>query len=73
MSEQNQCLCPQDCDCQNPPPDDWDQETGSGVWHTSEMCPVHNDYPEPNPECPLHGGLTPLDFWLAKQDQEAAR
>jgi hypothetical protein len=41
------CLCTQECDCANP--------DGEGVRHRSNECPVHNTYPAPNPECPIHG------------------
>jgi len=47
------CTCPKECDCQNPPSDKEDGE--NGVRHISEHCPVHNDYPAPYPECPEHG------------------
>ena len=40
MSGQNKCSCIQKCDCQNPPPDNWDGE--NGVWHISNECPIHN-------------------------------
>ncbi len=46
------CICTKVCDCQNPPPDDWDEK--DGVWHMSEECPIHNLYPNPNPECSVH-------------------
>ena len=46
------CICTKVCDCQNPPPDDWDGK--DGVWHMSEGCPVHNLCPAPNPECLMH-------------------
>jgi len=46
------CICTKVCDCQNPPPNDWDGK--NGVWHISEGCPIHNLYPTPNPECPAH-------------------
>lgn len=48
-----QCLCPQECDCQCPPPDDWDGV--AGAFGISEECPIHNLNPSPNPECPIHG------------------
>jgi hypothetical protein len=35
----------EECDCQNPPPDDWDGK--SGVFHVSNHCPIHNLYPLP--------------------------
>jgi len=47
------CTCIKVCDCQNPPPDNWDGK--NGIWHISEECPIHNLYPAPNPECPIHG------------------
>lgn len=49
----NICTCTKKCDCQNPPPDDWDGE--DGMWHISNGCPIHNVNPYPNPECPTHG------------------
>jgi hypothetical protein len=47
------CTCPKKCNCQNPQPDN--EEDESGVWHYSNLCPVHNLYPEPDPDCPVHG------------------
>lgn len=47
------CICTKACDCQNPPPTNWDGK--DGVYHTSEECPIHNVYPDPSPECPIHG------------------
>lgn len=47
------CTCPQECDCQNPPPQNWDGVSGN--WGISNYCPIHNEHPEPNPECPIHG------------------
>lgn len=38
------CVCPTECDCQNPEPI-------SGVAGISNACPIHNDCPEPIPEC----------------------
>lgn len=52
-SEKKKCTCPTTCDCQNPPPDNWDGK--SGVYHCSMYCPIHNDDPDPDPECPIHG------------------
>ena len=46
------CTCPQECDCQNPPPDNWDGR--KGVYHVSASCPIHNFRPEPDPDCPIH-------------------
>jgi hypothetical protein len=46
------CICVDFCDCENPPPDDWDGK--NGVWHISEECPVHNLYPSFHPDCPAH-------------------
>ena len=50
---QKACTCVKECDCQNPPPDDWDGE--SGTYAISEECPIHNDHPMPNPHCIIHG------------------
>ena len=47
------CVCPKVCDCQNPPPDDWDGESG-GPYHVSNMCPEHNLYSRSDPDCPVH-------------------
>lgn len=41
--EVNECSCPKVCDCQDPPT------------HTSNGCPEHNDIPDPDPECSVHG------------------
>jgi|GEM_PF-3176617 len=60
------CLNENECDCQNPPPDNWEKE--SGVYHTSVECPVHNDWPRPNPECPVHGGMSPHEFFIARNN-----
>ena len=49
----NICTCAKECDCQNPPPDDWDGK--DGVWHISNECPIHNENPYHNPDCPVHG------------------
>ncbi|HUD03968.1 MAG TPA: hypothetical protein VMR73_00555 [Candidatus Paceibacterota bacterium] len=46
------CTCPTECDCQNPPPDNGD---GTSVYGVSEFCPVHNVYPAPPTDCPVHG------------------
>jgi len=51
---EKECICVKDCDCQNPPPDDWDGGEDS-VYHISNECPVHNRNPRPNPECLFHG------------------
>ena len=53
------CECPRECDCENPPPDDGHE---SGIYHLSNECPVHNLFPGPNPECPLHGDMTAIEF-----------
>lgn len=61
------CLCPTECDCENPPPDDWDERDKSeGVYHISNFCPVHNDFPWPHDECPIHGGMRPHKFATAR-------
>lgn len=39
------CICPEDCDCQCPEPED------GGCAGVSNNCPVHNDYPAIVPEC----------------------
>lgn len=46
------CICPQECDCEHPPPDDWDGK--SGVYHSSNLCPIHNLNPPPMEGCPVH-------------------
>ena len=45
------CTCSKECDCQNPPPDDWDGKTG--MYHVSNQCPVHNYDPYPDQDCPV--------------------
>ena len=47
-----QCICTKVCDCQNPPPDDWDGK--NGVYHISQECPIHNMFPNPHPDCSVH-------------------
>lgn len=37
------CICPTECDCAAP-------EHGN----KSMSCPIHNDRPDPDPECPQH-------------------
>ncbi|MBI4709033.1 MAG: hypothetical protein HY764_02430, partial [Candidatus Portnoybacteria bacterium] len=50
------CTCPKECDCQNPPPDD--RKAGDdGPYHISNECPVHNFYPDPSDDCPIHGEI----------------
>lgn len=44
-----ECTCPISCDCQNPDP-----KPGT-VRLISESCPVHNDRPYPDPDCPIVG------------------
>jgi len=68
MPVKEECLCPQVCDCENPPPDDWDGQ--NGAYATSLECPVHNDFPRPNPGCPIHGGMSPQEFAIAKADDD---
>lgn len=53
LKELLMCVCPKKCDCENPPPDDWDGKTG-GPYHSSMMCPEHNFNPRPDPDCPVH-------------------
>jgi len=43
------CLCPTECDCENPEPAD-------GCAGVSVHCPVHNYRPRPYPNCPVHSG-----------------
>ena len=68
---EEKCLCPTVCDCQNPPPDNWDGQ--NGPWLVSNECPVHNWYPRPNSECPLHGGMSVHEFSDAQFEEERAR
>ena len=53
------CTCPKECDCQNPPPDDWNGE--NGVYHVSNECPIHNDNPQPRADCPVHVKNLPVE------------
>jgi hypothetical protein len=41
----DKCICTKVCDCQSP-------QTNPAM--VSNECPVHNDDPDPNPECPIH-------------------
>ncbi len=52
ITNQNVCICPSDCDCANPEPEN------DGVASVSNACPEHNLYPEPVDECPAekHNG-----------------
>lgn len=43
-----QCTCPKECDCQNPEPEN------DGCALVSNSCPIHNLYPDPAEDCPLH-------------------
>ena len=43
------CICTKECDCENPPPDNWDGE--SGAYGISNECTIHNDKPDPHPGC----------------------
>ncbi len=47
------CTCPKTCNCQNPPPANWDGIHGN--WGISNSCPDHNQHPEPDENCPIHG------------------
>lgn len=42
------CICPSECDCQNPEP----VEGTAGV---SNLCPEHNDSPDWDEDCPVVG------------------
>ena len=44
-----ECTCPQECDCQAP-------ETGL----MSNHCPIHNEEPEPYPDCPQHNMISDI-------------
>ncbi len=46
------CTCPKNCDCQNPPPFHWDGQ--DGIYHISNMCPIHNENPLASEDCPVH-------------------
>ncbi len=49
---EEKCTCPKICDCQNPPPDGWNHK--EGVYHISNLCPVHNFEAIPALDCPVH-------------------
>ncbi len=51
--EDFRCTCPKECDCEMPKPDNW--KGGERVWRYSNNCPIHNEEPEPDPDCPIHG------------------
>lgn len=46
------CICAKYCDCENPPPDDWDGK--EGIYLLSEECPIHNLFPRHHPNCSFH-------------------
>lgn len=46
------CMCPKECDCQNPPPMEWPNK--DVVYHVSMMCPEHNENPAVHEDCPVH-------------------
>ena len=64
MSQQDQCICPKECDCQNPPSDDPEGPEG-GAYGISNLCLEHNIYPMPDPECPVHGHMGRIEFSIA--------
>ena len=42
----DECICPRRCDCECPEPE-------QGVTASrSNLCPVHNEHPLPDPDCP---------------------
>lgn len=47
------CLCTKVCDCQDPE----GKATDGQVKMISNGCPIHNDIPQPDPDCPVHGKL----------------
>ena len=52
LDAKTRCTCSEECNCQNPPPDNRDGK--DGVYHVSNECPIHNDNPKSNPDCPVH-------------------
>ena len=52
------CICTKVCDCQNPPPDDWNGK--NGVFRVSTECPGHNERPHPHPDCLAYHPSLPL-------------
>ena len=42
---EDKCICTHICDCQSP---------DSNPAMVSNECPIHNDDPDPSPECPVH-------------------
>jgi hypothetical protein len=69
MTEKQGCLCTKVCDCQNPPPDG--EEDAEGCFAVSEMCPVHNAFPLPYEECPVHGKMSEIEFAIAKDNEDS--
>jgi hypothetical protein len=43
--EQKKCICPKECDCENPEPK-------NGVALVSNCCPIHSDPPQIEINCP---------------------
>jgi len=44
-NDKRECICTTVCDCENPKP------ANDGVLLVSNECPMHNDNPQPHPEC----------------------
>ena len=64
MPEAEDCTCAKVCVCPKPPPADWRGE--DGPWEFSPECPTHMADPEPNPACPVHGGMS-NEMFLAER------
>lgn len=45
----NICTCPTECDCQSPNP------LAGQARLISNTCPIHNENPDPDPDCPIVG------------------
>ena len=52
LYDQSECICTKTCDCQDPE----GKKNGSngGVCLISNECPIHNDDPDPHPDCKVH-------------------
>lgn len=49
---ESKCICTKTCDCQDP--EGKLNGSNGGVCLKSNECPIHNDEPDPHPDCKVH-------------------
>ena len=54
LYDQSECICTKTCDCQDP--EGKLNGSNGGVCLKSNECPIHNDDPDPHPDCKVHNG-----------------